>query len=75
MTKLLVALGLLFPAAVLHAEERCPPPRPPKVAVEACASRAAGDACAFDDDGHHVTGTCFTPDDDKPLACKPEDAK
>ncbi|HTJ44379.1 MAG TPA: hypothetical protein VL463_19885 [Kofleriaceae bacterium] len=50
-----------------------PPPRPPKEAVDACASLKASDACAFDIDGHHVTGTCKTaPDGNGPLACAPD---
>ncbi len=48
------------------------PPRPPQEALDACVELAAGDACEFDHDGHHVTGTCFTPDEDHPLACKPD---
>ena len=48
-------------------------PPPPQEAFDACASPAAGDACAFDIDGHHVTGTCKQgPDADKPLACAPD---
>lgn len=46
---------------------------PPQEAFDACASSAAGDACAFDIDSHHVTGTCRQgPDADKPLACAPD---
>ncbi len=51
----------------------CPPPLPPKEAVDACASSNAGDACAFDIDSHHVTGTCRRgPDSQGPLACAPD---
>ena len=47
-------------------------PMPPAEALAACTSSAAGDSCAFDVDGHHVTGTCRTgPDGDGPLACAP----
>ncbi len=38
--------------------DHCRPPLPPKEAVDACASLAADATCAFDIDGHHVTGTC-----------------
>ncbi|PRQ09667.1 hypothetical protein [Enhygromyxa salina] len=49
------------------------PPRPPREAVEACADRASGDACSFEGrEGETVNGSCFTPDADKPLACRPD---
>jgi hypothetical protein len=54
-------------------DHRPPPPRPPQQALDACAKAADGDACAFDIDGHHVTGTCsHGPNGDGPLACKPD---
>jgi hypothetical protein len=54
-------------------EHRPPPPKPPQEAIDACASLAEGADCAFDLDGHHVTGTCSQgPDGDGPLACKPD---
>ena len=50
-----------------------PPPKPPQQAFDACAKSSAGDACAFDIDSHHVTGTCsHGPDGNGPLACKPD---
>lgn len=70
-THLLLGLGLLAPAIAL-ANDRPRPPAPPQEAIDACAERAAGDACAFDHGDHHVTGTCFSPDEDRPLACKPD---
>jgi len=85
LAHLLCALALLAPAAcvadadadttasALGGGSGHPPPRPPKEAVDACTGHDAGDACAFDHDGHHVTGTCTAgPDADKPLACKPD---
>ncbi|KIG19296.1 hypothetical protein DB30_03852 [Enhygromyxa salina] len=49
------------------------PPRPPREAVEACVDKASGDACSFEGrEGETVDGSCFTPEDDKPLACRPE---
>jgi hypothetical protein len=54
------------------AEHRRPPP-PPAVAFEACASKAVGDACAFD--GHE--GACIAPPPDAPddrIVCRPFDA-
>ena len=59
--------------ATADAGDRPPAPRPPIASIDACASSAAGDACAFDVDGHHVTGTCRRgPDDQGPLACAPD---
>lgn len=47
--------------------------RPPQEALDACANLAAGAACSFDADGHHVDGTCRTgPDGQGPLACAPQ---
>lgn len=49
------------------------PRRPPPQAIDACAKAALGDACAFDLDSHHITGTCsHGPSGDGPLACKPD---
>lgn len=50
-------------------ERRGPPPE----ALEACEGKAAGDACAFEGRrGEAVEGQCFTPDEERPLACRPE---
>ena len=48
--------------------------RPPKEAVDACASKSAGDACTFAHDSHDITGTCSGPPAGAtgPLACKPD---
>ena len=60
-------------AATGSGSDRCPPPLPPKEAVDACASLAADAACAFDIDSHHVTGTCkHGPEGQGPLACAPD---
>ena len=46
---------------------------PPQEALDACATGSAGGACAFDIDGHHVTGTCRQgPNGQGPLGCAPE---
>ena len=61
------------PTAASAGSGQRPPPKPPQQALDACAKSAAGDACAFDIDGHHVTGTCsHGPDGNGPLACKPD---
>lgn len=49
------------------------PPRPPREAVEACADKASGDECSFEGrEGETVSGSCFSPDADRPLACRPD---
>jgi hypothetical protein len=48
-------------------------PPPPPIAFEACASKAVGDACAFD--GHE--GACIAAPPDAPddrIVCRPSDA-
>ena len=45
--------------------------KPPKEALEACKSKKAGDSCSFTSPHGNETGTCFTPESSKPLACKP----
>lgn len=73
MTKLMLAT-LLF-AAPAFADDPPPHPHhgpPPKEAVDACTSKAKGDACAFKIHDHDVTGTCFAPPDKTILACKPD---
>ena len=68
---LLVSLFLAGPAI---ADDRPPPPHraPPKEAVDACKSKAKGDACAFVIHDHDVTVTCFAPPDKTALACRPD---
>ncbi|MEZ4703697.1 MAG: hypothetical protein R3A11_00595 [Bdellovibrionota bacterium] len=46
--------------------------KPPKEALDACQSKQAGDPCSFEGMHGNVSGTCFTPETSKPLACKPE---
>lgn len=46
-------------------------PRPPPEALAACQGKAADAACSFSHEGRTMTGTCFTPASDKPLACRP----
>ncbi len=47
---------------------------PPPQAIEACNGKTAGDQCEFKGrKGDILKGTCFTPDKDKPLACRPND--
>lgn len=46
--------------------------RPPKKALEACVGKASGTTCQFAGrQGEQVTGTCWAPKADLPLACKP----
>lgn len=54
-------------------EERAAcPPRPPPEALAACQGKSAGTSCQFSHEGRDLSGTCFTPASDKPLACRPE---
>jgi hypothetical protein len=49
------------------------PPCPPREAVEACADKSSDDECSFEGrEGETVSGSCFSPDADKPLACRPD---
>ncbi|MCW5802882.1 MAG: hypothetical protein KIT31_10890 [Deltaproteobacteria bacterium] len=48
-----------------------PPPPPPQAALDACNGKADGDACAFQLDGHALSGACWRPDASRPLACRP----
>jgi hypothetical protein len=77
-------VGAVLFGVSAHADDRGPPPEgeqgqgqggpqrgPPQAAIEACASRSSGEACSFSDRGHDLTGTCWSPSSDKPLACKP----
>jgi hypothetical protein len=45
---------------------------PPQVAIDACESLTAGDACSFTGrNDEQMSGACFAPQD-RELACKPE---
>lgn len=66
------ALVALLPFAIAAAD-RPPPRQPPREAVEACASKKAGDACSVTFGARTITGVCATgPDGGGALACKPD---
>lgn len=45
---------------------------PPLEALKACEGKASGAACSFSPPhGGTLSGTCFSPSTDKPLACRP----
>ena len=67
---LLAALGSGLFTASAHPEG---PPPPPPEALEACEGKQAGDACGFASPHGEVSGECFTPSADKPLACRPDE--
>lgn len=48
--------------------------KPPKEALEACKNKSDNDNCEFTGPGQTMSGTCFRPNQDLPLACKPSDA-
>ena len=68
----IVAAATLLAASTALAQGRGPGHRPPKEAVDACASLKAGDACSFTLDNHSITGTCRGPQG-MPAACAPAD--
>lgn len=46
--------------------------RPPPEALDACQGKASGAACSFTGRRDEtVSGTCFAPQSDLPLACRP----
>ncbi len=47
------------------------PRTPPPEAVAACSGKSAGASCTFQHKGRTETGSCFTPDPSRPVACKP----
>jgi hypothetical protein len=50
-------------------ERRGPPPQ----AIEACKGKSSGAPCSFvGHNNNEPTGTCFSPNTDHPLACRPE---
>ena len=68
-------LLLLFTLLNPSGPEREGPPRPPPEAIQACEGMDSGEACAFTGrQGETLSGTCFTPASDKPLACRPDNA-
>ncbi len=76
ITRVLVQLALLQPAPGGHPPDGDGPPRPPREAVEACSGKSSGDSCTFSGRaGETLSGTCFTPAQDKPLACRPENKR
>lgn len=47
-------------------------PKPPKEALDACVGKTAGASCEFSGRNQEkVTGTCFQPNTNLPLACRP----
>ena len=45
---------------------------PPPEALAACQGHAPGAVCNFNDrEGKALSGTCFSPQADRPLACRP----
>lgn len=50
---------------------RRPPAHPPKESVLACEKQDDEDECEFIHEGNVLRGTCFSPNDAWPLACKP----
>ena len=75
----LCALALSTLAAEVTPRQQGPgeaPPRmgPPPEALKACKGLVAQAACSFDGREGKVSGSCFAPPD-RPLACRPKDAR
>lgn len=48
--------------------------RPPREAVESCQNKSDGEACVFKGrEERQLSGTCYRPDKNLPLACKPSE--
>jgi hypothetical protein len=75
-----IALALLLGSSVAFAQPKGDDSKggerrgPPAEALEACKTLKAGDACSFTGQRGAMSGSCFTPQSDKPLACRPKDA-
>jgi hypothetical protein len=71
------AAAVTLAAPVAMAENSNEPPRgrggPPPEALAACKSLVADDACTFTAKDETLQGTCWAPED-KPLACRPDNA-
>lgn len=64
-------------AMPISAQDRTPPPHghgPPPEALAACRGRTRGASCTVTppNGGSAMSGTCDSPSDDLPLACRPE---
>lgn len=75
-----LCLAALLPiAGVAGAQGRGPgderrPRRPPQEALDACADKSSGDSCSFEGPDGTISGTCFAPSEDLPVACRPQNA-
>lgn len=45
---------------------------PPPEAIAACKASNTGDVCSFESPHGSLKGTCFAPDTEHPLACRPK---
>jgi hypothetical protein len=69
----LIWVGLSGVASAQDSGQRGERRGPPPEAVEACDGKVGGEACTFTGRrGEAVEGQCFTPDEERPLACRPE---
>jgi hypothetical protein len=72
----LIAVSLVVSLSALAQgggeERRAGQRRPPPEALAACEGKSAGTICQFSLEGRAMSGTCFTPASDKPMACRPE---
>ncbi|MCH9687827.1 MAG: hypothetical protein K0V04_40730 [Deltaproteobacteria bacterium] len=79
-----VAVSLLWPVVLAFALNPPPgggqggesnghrPPPPPREAIDACTDKQTDDDCSFAGrEGESISGSCWAPDTEKPLACRP----
>ena len=68
----LLLLALSHPPGGGEGPDGDRPPPPPPEAIDSCADKSSGDACSFEGrEGETLSGTCFSPSSDLPLACRP----
>lgn len=48
-----------------------PPTQPPRESILACEQRSYNEECEFRHQDRVLRGTCFSPNESLPLACKP----
>ncbi len=63
---------LIYIPALAQTPERRPRRGPPPEAVQACKQLKMGDRCSFVSPHGKLSGSCWRPNDNLPLACRPD---
>lgn len=74
LVKLACVAAMLIASAASAQPAGGAPQGPPPEALAACKSLASDAACSFSGPRGTVSGTCFAPQPDMALACRPKDA-